>query len=190
MITRNDVLCEAVDKCIKEVYSKVQPSVTWEEFMQQNKDWKEGEPYPYEFYYLPKQVFKDLVEYYIYAYRIGSELEPTIDCLINYFKDPVRDKYIERNGDKPGYRSYEHFDSLPKVIGEEAFNKVIDYFNEAKNFYNWNRELNSFNISVYLGCSPDSNKEAVIENWKKYRNKDIIIDDSYWKEFYDDEEEC
>ena len=47
-------------------------------------------------------------------------------------------------------------------------------------------DLNSFNTNVYLGASPNSNKEAVIENWKKYRNKDIEIDESkYNEENYD-----
>ena len=31
----------------------------------------------------------------------------------------------------------------------------------AGNFYNWNRDLNSFNVSVYMGPSPNSYKEAV-----------------------------
>lgn len=55
----------------------------------------------------------------------------------------------------------------------------------AGEFYNWNRDLNAFNTTVYLGPSPNSNKQDVIENWKKYRNKDIIIDDS----IYENEEE-
>ena len=56
----------------------------------------------------------------------------------------------------------------------------------AGKFYNSHWWLNSFNTTVYLGASPNSNKEAVIENWKKYRNKDIEIDESkYNEEDYD-----
>ena len=37
-------------------------------------------------------------------------------------------------------------------------------------------------MNVYLGASPNSNKEKVIENWKVYRNKDISIDESVYIE--------
>ena len=43
-------------------------------------------------------------------------------------------------------------------------------------------------MSVYLGPSPNSNKEAVIENWKKYRNKDIEIDESKYNDEYEEYE--
>jgi len=59
----------------------------------------------------------------------------------------------------------------------------------AGNFYNWSRDLNSFNMTVYLGPSPNSNKEAVIENWKKYRMQEIEIDEEQIKkEYYGDDE--
>ena len=52
-----------------------------------------------------------------------------------------------------------------------------------------NQLLNSFNVSVYLGASPNSNKKAVIENWKKYRNQDIEIDEEQIKKDYYGEDE-
>jgi len=58
-----------------------------------------------------------------------------------------------------------------------------------ENFFNWNSELNYFSTSIYLGASPNSNKEAVIENWKKYRNQDIEINkEQIKKEYYGDNE--
>ena len=62
----------------------------------------------------------------------------------------------------------------------------------AGKFFRWDRDLNSFKMSVYLGPSPNSNKKAVIENWKKYRNKDIeineerIIKEYFYGEDYDE----
>ena len=58
----------------------------------------------------------------------------------------------------------------------------------AGNFFNWNRDLNSFNISVYMGPSPHTNKETVIKNWKEYRNQDIEIDEEQIKKDYYGEE--
>ena len=222
MITRNDVLEKASIDCLKELYSKVQPAVDWDDFMEENrlyskayKQWeslykespeKAGDvldfcgPRPYEFYYLPKDVMKEIADSYVKAYNIDShqELLDIIDILKNYCKDPIVDKWIERNGDEPGYRGYEHPDNLEKEINKllcKQFNspelsgisnkvqcKFFEFLDMAGNFYNWNRDLNAFNTTVYLGPSPCSNKETVIRNWKNYRDKDITIDDSLYIE--------
>ena len=115
--------------------------------------------------------------------------------LKDYCKNPIVDKYIESTEGNPGYRSYYHPDNLEKEIDKvitnykggkmpdqellinNIKNKFFEFLDMAGNFYNWNRDLNSFNMSVYLGPSPNSNKQAVIDNWKKYRNKDIEINE-------------
>lgn len=186
-LTRTDVLSEAAEKCMKTLYKYAQPKVEWEDFIQQNKNYKEG-PRPYEFYYLPERVFKDIVEMYQYAYRIPPEIKGNIETMTKYFNDPIRDKWIERNGNEPGYRGYEHFTPLKDVIGEDNLKKVLEYMNEASEFFRWDRDLQSFNMTVYLGASPNSNKQAVIDNWKKYKGIDITIDESIYNEDEDDDE--
>ena len=225
---RNDVLCKAIDDCIKELYSFVQPSIDWDEFIKQNKIYSERYkkwenekdsnpeyknksitecigPRPYEFYYLPKEIMKDICDSYISAYRLDSqqELLNTIQILKDYCKEPIVDKWIEGKDDEPGHRGYEHPDNLVKqltdlipdsgfdksAIAESVQNKFFEFLDMAGNFYSWNRDLNAFNTNVYLGPSPNSNKEAVIENWKKYKGKDIEIDeDKIKKEYYGDED--
>ena len=256
MITRRDVLSQAVDACMKELYSYVYPHVKWDDFKEEckiySRKYKEWENYrrlehknlelyniyneklgwkdksvtecigprPFEFYYLPKEIMKDICDSYVYAYQIDSqqELLNTISILKNYCKDPIVDKYINEHTDEngnyhPGYRGYEHPDNLEKEIkkkleespiisvppsnkeeyytelSEKLQNKFFEFLDMAGNFYNWNRDLNTFNRSVYLGPSPNSNKEDVIENWKKYRNQDIEIDEEQIKkEYYGDED--
>lgn len=223
MITRRDVIADAADKCMKELYSLAQPAITWEEFIKENKEFIKREeeyyklpkenrisykefmgPKPYEFYYLPKEVLKEIVDNYIYAYEIDEHqnLLDTIDLLKKYCDDPIEEFYHPGEGEKPGYRDYRHPDNLATClinelkeyassdISEEIVDKVKDLFfkflDMAGKFYNSHWWLNSFNTTVYLGASPNSNKEAVIENWKKYRNKDIEIDESkYNEENYD-----
>ena len=113
MITRNKVLSQAVDECMKELYSLAQPSVDWDEFVKENKiysekfevwekynraknlkekepdkweieknfhpDWEDKSitecigPRPYEFYYLPREVFKEVCDSYISAYKIDHQ---------------------------------------------------------------------------------------------------------------------
>ena len=248
MITRNELLSEAIHKCMKELYLFAKPSVSWDKFVEENKiysnKYKEWEKYkdsdektqkeydeklgwkdksitecigprPYEFYYLPKDIMKDICDSYVHAYRLDSqqELLNTIEILKNYCKEPIIDKYIEGENGFPGHRGYEHPDNLEKELRkiiksaenipldkkesyEKSYNKLIEdvqnkffeFLDMAGDFYNWNGELNSFNTSVYLGASPYSNKNAVIDNWKKYRNIDIEIDEEQIKKDYYGEE--
>ncbi len=76
----------------------------------------------------------------------------------------------------------------PVNMAKEIQNKFFEFLDMAGNFFNWNRDLNSFNVTVYLGPSPNSNKQAVIDNWKQYRNKDIEINEKQIKEDYYGEE--
>ena len=261
MITRNDVLSQAVNECMKELYSLATPHIEWKDFIKEceiysnlykeweafnsaynskdeypdkwekirekykSLDWEEKSiqecigPKPYEFYYLPKEIMKDVCDSYVYAYRINQqqELLDTIETLKNYCKEPIIDKYIEgKNGD-PGHRGYEHPDNLEEEINtyldlkfplmdperaedaedfenklniaaKELQDKFFEFLDMAGNFYNWNRDLNTFNMSVYLGASPCSSKEIVIKNWKEFKNKDIEINEEQIKKEYYGEE--
>ena len=245
MLTRRDLLSKALDDCMKDIYSFVQPSVDWDTFVEENKiysnkfkvwerykyldnkenksekeleeystypiaKWKNKSikecigPRPYEFYYIPKEIMKDIVDLYVSIYKMDSkqELLDTISILKKYCEAPIVDKYIsdytdEHGNHHPGYRGYDHPDNLEKELEKILHNtstvriiqdKFFEFLDMAGNFYDWNGELNSFNISVYLGPSPNSNKEAVIENWKKYRNQDIEINEEEIKNEYYGEE--
>lgn len=248
MLSRRNVLSNAIKDCLKELYSLVQPSVEWDEFLKQQEDYskkyklwerfnhldhlenkteKELEEYsnfsnwidksitecigpkPFEFYYLPREVMKEICDSYVDVYKLDSKqnLLDIIETLKNYCKEPIIDKYIKEYTDDsglwhPGYRSYDYPNSLMKEVSNilEKYNlgdeqasiiqdKFFEFLDMAGDFFNWNTELNTFNIHVYLGPSPNSNKEAVIENWKKYRSQDIEIDESKYIEEDDDYDE-
>ena len=162
-------------------------------------------PAPYKFYYLPRDVFKEVVDSFVYAYELDhhQQLLDTIHILKDYCEQPIVDKYIEREGGQPGYRGYDHPDNLKRevtklldmyfhnsncdlsAIAEDIEKVFFNFLDMAGNFYDWNGDLNTFNFNVYLGASPYSNKQGVIDNWKKYRNQTIEIDDSE----YDNEEQ-
>lgn len=215
-MTRREVLSNAVTECLKELYSWATPKIDWEEFLKENKiytekytKWEVLEnrppileycgPRPYEFYYLPSDIFNDIKESYVYAYKLDGqkELLDTIEILKNYCKEPIVDKYIEGKGNEPGYRGYDHPDNLEKELEKILHNtsttrliqeKFFEFLDMAGNFFNWNGDLNSFYMSVCLGASPNSNKQAVIDNWKKYRKQDIEIDEEQIKKDYYGEE--
>ena len=222
MITRSDVISKASMDCLKELYSKAQPSVDWDDFMQQNKDyskkykeWEEkrrkGEilsieefcgPRPYEFYYLPKDVFKEIVDSYVRAYELDaqSNLLDIIEILKGYCNKPIEEAYVEES-DGETRRGYIHPLSIQEwiagilrgyyddsecndhtTVAKELCGEFFHYLDKAGKFYCWNHDLNAFNMAVYLGSSPCSNKETVIKNWKQYRNKTIYIDESIYIE--------
>lgn len=222
MITRDDVLTQACDQCMKELYEYAVPHVTWEQFKKEceeyTKKYREWEvkrkdewkgkpidecigPRPFEFYYLPREIMKDVCDDYVHAYNIDNQqnLLDIISILKDYCKNPIIDKWIEGENGDPGHRGYEHPNNLEEELTEifnpirdcdgiemavKAQDKFFKFLDMAGSFYNWNRDLNSFNMTVYLGPSPNSNKEAVIKNWKKYRNQDIEIDENKIKENY------
>ena len=221
MKTRDEVLSQAAEDCLKDFYNYAVPKVSWEDFLKENQEytkkyneWEKLEnrppikefcgPRPYEFYYLPSDILKDIVLYYVHAYKIDAqkELLDTIEILKDYCKNPIVDKYIKGENGFPGHRGYEHPNNLEKELIEicdqhshepvnmakEIQNKFFEFLDMAGNFFNWNRELNSFNMTVYLGPSPNSNKQAVIDNWKEYRNQDIEIDEEQIKKDYYGEE--
>ena len=163
-------------------------------------------PRPFEYYYLPERVKDTIVEEYVDAYKLDSqqELLDTIEILKNYCNDPIIDKWIDNDEYGRGYKSYvrpaclkanivefleEHYDLQDSEYNSDS-QEILDIFFEfldmAGKFFNWNSELNFFNTNVYLGASPSSNKQAVIDNWKIFRKTNIEIDDSEYDE-YDEE---
>lgn len=208
----------------------------WKSQQRKHPDWEKKSitecigPRPYEFYYLPREIMKDICDDYVRVYRMDSqqELLDTIETLKNYCKKPIVDKYIDDWTDEtgfhhPGYRDYDYPDNLKKelqkIFDDKILPDICKQYNEqydlqttgiessvskaysqifqdkffkfldmAGNFFNWNRDLNSFSMSVYLGPSPNSNKQAVIDNWKKYRNQDIEINEEQIKKDYYGEE--
>lgn len=241
-MNRDDLLREACDRCMRELYEYVYPKVTWDDFHEElvqysnkYKAWEEFRklydeykdnpeklktlvhldwanknikecigPKPYEFYYLPKKIMKSICDSYIYVYELDKQqnLLDIITILKDYCKKPIIDKYIAGENGYPGYKGYEYPDNLEKeivkILGDVAIDneyyqhklqdKFFEFLDMAGSFYNWNRDLNTFNMNVYLGYSPNCSKEAVIENWKNYRNIDIEIDEEQMlKEYYDED---
>lgn len=193
-MNRQKVLEEAVNKCMKELYSLAQPKISWEDFIEENKKYLEKEkefekknekylePKPYEFYYLPSEILEDITNSYIYAYKLDAhqDLLDIIECIKNYCNTPLEDK-------QPKLEE-ELTEIVPdSILGKSNIvlsikNKFFEFLDKIGRFYKWNSELQAFNMSIYLGVIPSSNKESVIENWKKYRNIDIKIDESKYKE--------
>jgi hypothetical protein len=158
-------------------------------------------PAPFKFYYLPRNILEEVVNNFVYAYELDQhqQLLDTIHILKDYCEKPIVDKYIKK---EDGLPEYDHPDNLKKevtkllnmyfhnsncdlsAIAEDIEKVFFDFLDMAGNFFKWNGYLEAFNYTIYLGASPYTNKQEVIDNWKKYRNQTIKINDSE----YDNEE--
>ena len=178
MIKRQDIIKKAIDDCYNEMYKWAQPSINLEEYIKNPELRKESENDKfYTRYYLSRENMKYIVEGFIQAYHIGKDWNDNIDLLINYItsKDSVREKYIAGENGSPGYVGFEHISTLQDITNDSE--KVLDLIRTCKQFYRKDPELNSFNMSVYLGASPYSNKEQVEEYWRNHGIPDFKIID-------------
>ena len=216
-VTRKAVLEQAVHDCYKEMYAKAQPSVDWDEIL---NDFKNGK-YPkdtriYERYYLSQEEFTYIENKYMDAYNIKSEWRDYCDTMIEYLRDGgAKDKYIHEKKDEdgnvidPGYRGYEKVPPIKeqfvtfmydfdmseamKDVAEQMADKVIETMEECKEFYRFNQEENDFRFTCALGASPTSNPTTVVEYWKE-QGVDVEIEERcpelfwYYDEGYTDEE--
>lgn len=214
IVTRHDVLIEALNNCYTEMYKKAQPSADWkticEEFAKEDEETQKKYPL-YSRYFLSQDDTREIEDAYIQNYKIENRLPDHIELLYEYMENGgTRDKYIPEHTDEhgyhPGYRGYEKVvpvkDALIEALGEfdgylaadvkkemaekclEVLKQHTDWFKE---FYGSQREKSSFLMS--LMASPNINAETVKEYWKTVHGKDIEIDERpYWKREEDDEE--
>lgn len=194
MLTRRKIIEQAYHECMVEMYAKAQPSANFNQLLEDAKNGKISKDEKiYERYYLSSEEFKYILNKYKKAYNIESTWEDYVEIIENYLiKGGTKDKYIESYTDEkghyhPGYRGYDTVPPLIKQIQTCLQNHKIDYnslanelnlltlntIKDCKNYYRFDHEESSFDFSVYLGASPTSYKDTVIEYWK---NQGIEID--------------
>lgn len=216
MLDRQSIIERAYDECMTEMFAKAQPSVDYHQLLKDFKEGKitdEGTPI-YSRYYLSYEEFHYILEKYIDAYGMSEYWNDTMDVLLRYFQGEGRKDIwipdrIDKDGFKhPGYRSSTEVPHIKEAINK-ALSKyyegnndkvamklahiVIEYINNCKNYYRFDREASNFSASIALGCSPTSNKESVINYWKsqgidievKDRNPHLLWDRDYYGEEFE-----
>lgn len=188
-IWRDDVLGDAVDKCLDFMYRASYPSISLEEYKKQHEGMSKEEKENarlYESHYLPWSIYKAIEEDFIDAYDLKSPLPGIVEILKGYFKEPVVDSWV-KDEDGSGHRGYEH----PEPMPEEHRLVAEKYLDMANGFYAWNRDENTFRFNV-SNYSPCSNRETVENWWHEHGDPDFKLpDDSYWTDTWeeDDDEE-
>ena len=177
MITRQDILEQAVHKCLVEMYKWAQPSIDIDKLIKSGyKDTRENPLY--ERHYLSYDNYKYIVDRFIEAYGMTDKWDDIFDLIYKYLiEGGIKDKYIQPK-DAPGYRGYEDVPSLYKYIDEEDADIALSLIYECQHFYNHGQDASRFGMTMALGVgSPNSNKEVVEKYWKQHGYADFKIED-------------
>lgn len=199
-MTRGDIIEKATIDCLDEMYRRSQPSITWNEVIEQSKQNKDR--HIWREHYLPQHLYMRIMEKYMRAYRIRDEWVDNIRVIEDYLeKGGTKDKYIsaytDSTGYHPGHRGYEkvesiavqfqkklkemnvlHSSSIAMTLSDLLFANIKD----CKEFYKFDREEMGFRMDV-SNYSPNSNIEDVREF---YKDTDIVINEVPEKEEEDD----
>ena len=183
MLDRKEILKEAIDKCLIEMYEKSQPSVNLQEYIKQKEQGVLDESITpvHDRHYLSQNEFLYILNKYKEAYRCINEWKSNIDFLIQCFKEGGY-RTIYKN-DKS---TAEQTPTLENLIGKENADKVIKLVEDLKDFYHFDRDEEILSVNVALGCSPTSNMKVVEDYWKSL-GKNIKIDpknyteDEFWQ---------
>lgn len=199
MISRENILQEALHKCYVEMYKWAQPSIDLDALIKSGfKDTREDPLYTR--HYLSQNNFKYIRDTYMNAYGITDTWDDTFELLIKQLLEGgIEDDYKPATEDRPGYRDYKKVLPLKEVItcpGE--LDTIIDYIKKCQNFYKGHcREINQFSCSIALGPSPNSVAKRVEEYWhshgkpefkiKEYDISDVIYGEGDFEEVSDEE---
>lgn len=204
MLTRESVMSKAIHDCFVEMYKKAQPSADYDKILEDVKEGKVEDTNInpiYRRYYLSKEECEYIVNKYIEAYGFKKTWEPNVDMVLEYIKNGGYKDGCELDSNGLPHRIAIKVPKLSSIIGDDNADKVIEVINNCKDYYRFDREETNFSCSAYLGPSPNSNKEYVI-NYYKEQGIDIEIEDrdpetfwyrdyygEEWKEYYDEEYE-
>ncbi len=153
------------------------------------KDYCDGKYlYPSDFYYLPAEVQKVIRENRQEAYGISTHWEDAMEHLMDilYKGGGIREVHTptEWSNGEPVRHCIE-VETIDKIIGDEAAEKLKDVLDGYKRTYRWGlRDVNQFMWLCW--AAPSTNRELVKNAWKDAFGVDVEIpDDSEWAdEFY------
>lgn len=185
MLNRDYILKQAVHNCYRELFRKAQPRGNYDKYVRQI----EAGELPkntkiYERHYLPEKELKYIVEKYKKAYRIVDEWRNSCDYILTCLE---KGGLIDEWDYKSNCEGVKHTKPLKDLIGSESAKIVLNLIKGFKDFYRCDREVSSFDFTIYLGCSPTSNAETVINYWKsqgvdiKIDKKENLTEDDYWE---------
>ena len=188
MLDKDTIMREAIDRCLSEMFEKAQPRANWHEYLEMVKRGEiSKDEKVYERHYLSDVEFNYIANKYKKAYGFKRHWKDNCDWILHNLKEGgYRDAWI-KNEDGSGHRAPEKTKPLNELIGDESAEKVYQLIEDFKDFYRFDSEESVFDFNVYLGCSPTSNAQTVIDYWKsvginiEIDEKKGLTEDDFWE---------
>lgn len=145
MKTREEVLVQAYEECLRDLYLNSEPPIDIKELIDSGFKDDENDPLRNK-HFIDKETFTEIVEDTKYAYGIIDHFHDNLELIKSDLKNgpTVRTSKYEYTALKP----------LKEEIGEEAYNKVMEYIDAIYNYYRKDYDVSKFDFSIFLGASP------------------------------------
>lgn len=193
---REDIKKELFYRIIEKLYSisYPKPSVSFDVMAKMSQTLSKGKyQYPIDFYYLPNDVLKDVVEDFLYLHNICLHWKNNMEFLMEalFEKGGIKEVYSKTDWSEEPLRHCEDVKTLENYIPKESAEKVKEILEGYKKTYKiGQRDYNEMTFSIF-NYSPNTNRERVINAWKEVFDKTIEIpEDNNWIDEYQYEEEC
>ena len=125
-MNRENILTEAIHRCLSEMYEKAQPKANFDKYLRKKKKDKISEKTTpiRDRHYLPEKEFVYIKDKYLKAFRCQNEWKSNIDWLITCLEDGgLRDIWVrDKNNPHNEHRSAEPTPKLKNLLGEEKGN--------------------------------------------------------------------
>lgn len=145
MKTREEVLVQAYKECLRDLYLNSEPPIDIKELIDSGFKDDENDPLRNK-HFIDEETFTEIVEDTKWAYGIIDHLHDNLELI----------KSDLTNGPTVRTSKYEYttLKPLKEEIGEEAYNKVMEYIDAISKFYRKDSDVSKFDFSLFLGASP------------------------------------
>lgn len=181
MLTDKQFRDERLVRCLDEMYQASQPPISWKELLEKQKQHPTEQIFNQ--HYLSQEESNYIIDKYIDLYNLKDPFKDYCDLLIRDLDGCNKSIYVEGDGNKPGYRSYEKVPSLAESIGKENLQKVKNFIEMRKYFYRFNGAAENFRFNIW-NMAPCTNKEIVI-NYYLSKGTPINITETPKEYFYE-----
>lgn len=168
MDLKSQILNEAIEACLCEMYRCSQPSADYDKLKEEAKEYPEEEKeFPtFKRYYLSTEQFKYILNKYAKAYHLIPEWKNNIETIISDFKEGSKKQEYKK--DSYGEMISEYVDTPPlnERIGQENTKKVLEMMDEIEQYHKRDMDARYFSSAISLGHSPSFNLNEVKEYWK------------------------
>ena len=185
MKTYDEVMAQAIEDTLEEMYQYSYPKISWKQRNQELKDGKDIDKDLIHHHYIPQKLYEDILE----MAKSNYGYEPLFQDYTEHFADFILKGGHAKDIDKGGKDDYKDYQSIKEEIGEEAFAILEKRIEAYKRTYRFDRKRRSFAFTV-MNYSPCTNKQVVLDYWKSQGvDLEIPDDDKIISRYWDGEDE-